>query len=169
MLCPPHPLVLVCGPGSAFSRGSVFPGEHTGLSLRGGRASGSCGAHQHQGNAGEGNQGEPRGTQDRTWTPHKEGTEEPTIHSRKEAAPRARLTSSGRRRHTGMRPPDPRAHLLICSSICFTSSDSPPLSPPGPGVALGPPSLGSTAPLSSNERPSKERTRLDRMSRMVSV
>lgn len=68
-----------------------------------------------------------------------------------------------------MHPPDPRAHLLICSSICFTSSDSPPPSPPGPGVALGPPSLGSMAPLSSNERPSKERTRLDRMSRMVSV
>ena len=69
----------------------------------------------------------------------------------------------------GRHPPDPRAHLLICSSICFTSSDSPPLSPPGASGALGPPSLGSAAPLSSNERPRRERTRLDRMSRMVSV
>lgn len=69
----------------------------------------------------------------------------------------------------GRHPPDPRAHLLICSSICFTSSDSLPLSPPGAGGALGPPSLGSGAPLSSNERPRRARTRLDRMSRIVSV
>lgn len=105
------------------------------------------------------------------------GTKEPRTCSRKEVAGRASTSTAefsdnglhqeGEGR--GLDPPGPRAHLLICSSICFTSSDSPPLSPPGPGVALGPPSLGSTAPLSSNERPSSDRTRLDRMSRMVSV
>lgn len=58
----------------------------------------------------------------------------------------------------------PQSHLLICSSICLTNMDSPPACGSGSRqVSLG------GGPLDSGLlRPSRERTRLDRISRMVS-
>lgn len=60
MLCPPHPPVLACGPGAAFSRGSVFPGEHTGLSLGGAGPAGAVMHNSSKATPGEGNPGEPK-------------------------------------------------------------------------------------------------------------
>lgn len=58
----------------------------------------------------------------------------------------------------------PKSHLLICSSICLTNMDS----PPARGSGSGQVSPGG-GPLDSGLlRPSRERTRLDLMSRMVS-
>lgn len=65
-----------------------------------------------------------------------------------------------------IRPVDffPQSHLLICSSICRTNNDSP--LPRCSGS--GPHSLGGGPLASGLLRPSSERTRFDRMSRMVS-
>lgn len=58
-----------------------------------------------------------------------------------------------------------QSHLLICSSICLTNKDSPPARGSGSGEA----SDGGGGPLDSGLlRPSRERTRFERMSRMVS-
>ncbi|TNN45692.1 hypothetical protein EYF80_044121 [Liparis tanakae] len=65
-------------------------------------------------------------------------------------------------RLSGMRS---EPHLLICSSICRTSIDSPP--PRGSGSGLF--SLGGGPLASGLLRPSSERTRFDRMSRMVNT
>ena len=58
----------------------------------------------------------------------------------------------------------PQSHLLICSSICLTNNDS----PPARGSGSAQVSLGGGPLASGLLRPSRERTRLDRMSRMVS-
>lgn len=58
----------------------------------------------------------------------------------------------------------PLSHLFICSSICLTNKDS----PPARGSGSGQLSLGGGPLASGLLRPRRERTRLERMSRMVS-